>query len=76
MSTRHAAPTLATAVLSGARTPLGRLFGDSTSPALLAGRLYLGRVLGLALLMTRLATTAAQPAALLLKVTAGPSTTS
>lgn len=76
MSIRHPAPALATALLSGARTPLARLFGNSTSPVLLAGRLYLGRVLDLALLMTGLATTAAQPAALLLKVNAGPSTTS
>ena len=51
MSIRHAAPALAAALLFGASTPLAKLLGDSTSPVLLAGLLYLGSGVGLALLM-------------------------
>lgn len=51
MSIRHAAPALAAALLFGASTPLAKLFGASTPPLLLAGLLYLGSGLGLALLM-------------------------
>jgi drug/metabolite transporter (DMT)-like permease len=51
MSIRHAAPALAAALLFGASTPLAKLFGVSTPPVLLAGLLYLGSGLGLALLM-------------------------
>lgn len=46
-----AAPALAAALLFGASTPAAKLLGAELSPLLLAGLLYLGSGLGLAMLM-------------------------
>ncbi len=48
---RAAAPALAAALLFGASTPLAKWLGVDVAPQLLAGLLYLGSGLGLALLM-------------------------
>ena len=51
MSLRSAAPALLAALLFGASTPLAKLLGLAMAPQLLAGLLYLGSGLGLAVLM-------------------------
>jgi drug/metabolite transporter (DMT)-like permease len=51
MSLRSAAPALTAALLFGASTPLAKLLGGQMPPLLLAGLLYLGSGLGLALLL-------------------------
>jgi drug/metabolite transporter (DMT)-like permease len=51
MSTRAAAPALASALLFGASTPLAKLLTEDASPLLLAGLLYLGSGLGLSILL-------------------------
>lgn len=51
MSLKFAAPALAAALLFGASTPLAKLLGADLSPLLLAGLLYLGSGLGLAVLL-------------------------
>lgn len=57
VSIRAAAPALLAALLFGASTPLAKWLGADVSPVLLAGLLYLGSGLGLALsLGVRLAT--------------------
>ena len=48
---RAASPALAAALLFGASTPLAKWLGVDVAPQLLAGLLYLGSGLGLALLM-------------------------
>ena len=50
-SLRHAAPALGAALLFGASTPLAKLFVGETPPLLLAGLLYLGSGVGLAVLI-------------------------
>ncbi len=50
-SLRHAAPALSAALLFGASTPLAKLLVGETAPLLLAGLLYLGSGVGLALLI-------------------------
>ena len=50
-SLRHAAPALVAALLFGASTPLAKLFVGETPPLLLAGLLYLGSGVGLAVLI-------------------------
>ena len=49
MSIRAAAPALAAALLFGASTPLAKVLTGDISPLLLAGLLYLGSGVGLAL---------------------------
>ena len=61
MSLKSAAPALAAALLFGASTPLAKLLGAELPPVLLAGLLYLGSGLGLAVLL--LIRHAAAPAA-------------
>lgn len=51
MSLRHAAPALGAALLFGASTPLAKTLVGEMSGVLLAGLLYLGSGLGLALLL-------------------------
>jgi len=51
MGFRSAAPALAAALLFGASTPLAKLFVGETPPLLLAGLLYLGSGVGLAVLL-------------------------
>jgi drug/metabolite transporter (DMT)-like permease len=51
MSLRTAAPALGAALLFGASTPLAKLLGLDIAPQLLAGLLYLGSGVGLAVLM-------------------------
>ena len=51
MSIRAAAPALASALLFGASTPLGKLLTGDIAPLLLAGLLYLGSGLGLGILL-------------------------
>lgn len=51
MSIRSATPALAAALLFGASTPLAKLLIGDVSPLLLAGLLYLGSGIGLALLL-------------------------
>lgn len=48
---RSASPALAAALLFGASTPLAKLLGLEVAPQLLAGLLYLGSGVGLAVLM-------------------------
>ncbi|MDB5955487.1 DMT family transporter [Ramlibacter sp.] len=51
MSIHPASPALAAALLFGASTPLAKLLVGTTHPLLLAGLLYLGSSVGLALLL-------------------------
>ncbi len=51
MSLRTASPALGAALLFGASTPLAKMLGLDLAPQLLAGLLYLGSGLGLAMLM-------------------------
>lgn len=51
MSLRTASPALGAALLFGASTPLAKLLGLEVAPQLLAGLLYLGSGIGLAILM-------------------------
>ncbi|WP_457329558.1 DMT family transporter [Rhizobacter sp. P5_C2] len=51
MSLKSAAPALAAALLFGASTPLAKLLGAELPPILLAGLLYLGSGLGLAVVL-------------------------
>jgi len=51
MGLRHATPALVAALLFGASTPLAKLFVGETPPLLLAGLLYLGSGVGLAVLL-------------------------
>lgn len=51
MSLRSAAPALGAALLFGASTPLAKVLVDNIAPLLLAGLLYLGSGVGLALLL-------------------------
>lgn len=51
MTIRPAVPALAAALLFGASTPLAKLLGADLSPVLLAGLLYLGSGVGLAVLL-------------------------
>lgn len=51
MSARSAVPALAAALLFGASTPVAKLLVGSTPPLLLAGLLYAGSGLGLAVLL-------------------------
>jgi drug/metabolite transporter (DMT)-like permease len=51
MSLQTAAPALGAALLFGASTPLAKLLGLDIAPQLLAGLLYLGSGVGLAILM-------------------------
>lgn len=51
MPLRHAAPALGAALLFGASTPLAKLFVGQMPPLLLAGLLYLGSGVGLAVLL-------------------------
>ena len=53
MSLRSASPALAAALLFGASTPLAKLLVGQMPPLLLAGLLYLGSGIGLALLLLR-----------------------
>jgi drug/metabolite transporter (DMT)-like permease len=50
-SLRHAAPALLAALLFGASTPLAKVFLGATAPLLVAGLLYLGSGVGLAVLI-------------------------
>ena len=54
MTLRPALPALAAALLFGACTPLAKLLGASMPPLLLAGLLYLGSGVGLAVLLVML----------------------
>ncbi|MEO8817506.1 MAG: EamA family transporter [Paralcaligenes sp.] len=51
MSIRSATPALAAAFLFGASTPLAKMLTGDVSPVLLAGLLYLGSGIGLAILL-------------------------
>ncbi len=51
MSIRTASPALLAALLFGASTPLAKALTGSVSPLLLAGLLYLGSGIGLALVL-------------------------
>ncbi|HEX7386552.1 MAG TPA: EamA family transporter [Castellaniella sp.] len=51
MSIRSATPALAAALLFGASTPLAKLLIGNVTPVLLAGLLYLGSGIGLAILL-------------------------